>query len=244
MVRSQTHAQGRSFYTSGREAGRGKNDLEFYLAAHPEDPVANGLLGAFLYFSDAVPDVIQILSKILFLPTGNRAQGLEMINLAESGQSAKTEDFRALAMTVNVVFEGRWEEGLPQAIRLQEEYPSYTRMVLPLSAMRLLAPQLESELSQRIELSDSIAMGPSLAEMDTVSLWMSRTYSAWANRLLLGTAAAEKGFAAIVEAAPAEPAYPGVVGGASGVALGVAGGFGLFTSSCCWIAKLNVVGIL
>lgn len=205
MVRSQTHAQGRSFYTSGREAGRGKNDLEFYLATHPQDPVANGLLGAFLYFSDAVPDVIQILSKLLFLPTGNRAQGLEMIDEAKTGQSAKAEDFRTLAMTINVVFEGRWEEGLPQAIRLQEDYPSYTRMVLPLAAMRLLAPQLGAEMSQRIEVSESIAMGPSLAEMDTVSLWMSRTYTAWADRLLLGNAAAEDGFAAIVDAAPAEP---------------------------------------
>ena len=99
--------------------------------------MANGLLGAFLYFTDAVPAILQFISKLMFLPTGDRALGLGMIELAETGQSAKAEDFRTLAMTINVVFEGRWEEGLPQAISLQEDHPAYVRMVLPLSAMRL-----------------------------------------------------------------------------------------------------------
>jgi hypothetical protein len=205
MVRSQTHAQGRSFYTAGREAGRGKNDLEFYLAAHPEDPVSNGLLGAFFYFSDAVPAVLQLLSKIMFLPTGNRAQGLEMIGLAESGQSPKSEDFRTLAMTVNVVFEGRWEEGLPQAIGLQKDYPAYARMALPLSAMRLLAPGLGDELTKRINESEEFANGLPQEDVDEASLWMSRTYKAWIDRILHGPSMAEPGFKTIVAAAPAEP---------------------------------------
>jgi len=205
MVRSQAHAQGRSFYTAGREAGHGKSDLEFYLAAHPADPVANGLVGAFLYFSDAVPAVFQFLSKLIFLPTGNRARGLEMIELAETGQSAKVEDFRTLGMTVNVLFEGRWEEGLPQAISLQEDHPAYVRMVLPLSAMRLLAPGLEAELAARIDVSEAIATNSAATEIDTTSLWMSRTYRAWIDRLLQGPAVAERGFTAIVAAAPAHP---------------------------------------
>ncbi len=205
MVRSQTHAQGRSFYSAGREAGHGKGDLDFYLRAYPDDPLSNGLLGAFLYFSDAVPAILQFISKLMFLPTGNRALGLRMIDLAETGQSAKAEDFRALAMTVNVVFEGRWEEGLPQAIRLQEDYPAYVRMVLPLSAMRLLAPGLGADLTARIDVSEAIVADRPPEEVDTASLWMSRTYRAWIDRLLLGPAAAETGFAAIVEAAPTGP---------------------------------------
>ena len=205
MLRSQTHAQGRSFYTAGREAGRGKGDLEFYLASYPEDPVANGLLGAFLYFTDAVPAVLQFISKLMFMPTGDRARGLRMIELAESGQSAKAEDFRTLVMTVNVLFEGRWEEGLPQAISLQEDYPAYVRMVLPLSAMRMLAPAFGGDLTARSDVSETIVAGRPLEEVDTASLWMSRTYQAWIDRLLLGPLAAEKGFAAIVAAAPTEP---------------------------------------
>lgn len=205
MVRSQTHAQGRSFYSAGREAGRGKKDLETYLAIHPDDPVANGLLGAFLYFSDAVPAILQVLSKLMFLPTGDRTLGLEMIDLAEAGQSAKAEDFRTLAMTVNVVFEGRWEEGLRQAISLQEQYPAYARMVLPLSAMRLLAPGLEAELAARIDVSKAIVTARPSEDVDRPSLWMSLTYRAWIDRLLLGPAEAEKGFAAIIEADPTAP---------------------------------------
>ncbi len=205
MVRSQAHAQGRSFYSAGREAGRGKNDLEFYLASHPNDPAANGLLGAFLYFSDAVPAVLQLVSKLMFLPTGDRAQGLEMIRLAETGPSAKQEDFRTLAMTVNLIFEGRWEDGLPQALNLQERHPAYVRLALPLSAMRLFAPGLGTELEARIEATEAICALRPRADVDTTSLWMNRTYRAWIDRLLRGPAVAEPGFAAIIAANPAEP---------------------------------------
>jgi tetratricopeptide (TPR) repeat protein len=205
MVRSQAHAQGGSFYSAGREAGRGKSDLDFYLAAYPDDPVANGLLGAFLYFTDAVPAIFQMLSKLMFMPTGDRARGLQMITLAENGPSAKVEDFRTLAMTVNVLFEGRWEAGLPQAMRLQAEQPAYVRLALPLSAMRLLAPGLGADLATHIDVTEMVSAGLPAAEVDTASLWMSRTYRAWIDRLLLGPAAAEVGFKAIVAAAPADP---------------------------------------
>ena len=141
----------------------------------------------------------------MFMPTGDRARGLRMIELAETGQSPKAEDFRTLAMTINVVFEGRWEEGLPQALRLQEDYPAYARMVLPLSAMRLLAPGLGDDLTARIEVSEAVVASRPLEEVDIASVWMSRTYTAWIDRLLLGPAQAEKGFAAIVAAAPTEP---------------------------------------
>jgi hypothetical protein len=205
MLRSQTHAQGRSFYSAGRDAGHGKGDLEFYLETYPDDPVANGLLGAFLYFSDAVPAILQFISKLMFLPTGDRARGLRMIELAEVGQSPKAEDFRTLAMTVNVVFEGRWEEGLPRAIKLQEDYPAYARMVLPLSAIRLMAPGWGTDLTARIDATEAILAGRPSEEVDMASLWMSRTYRAWIDRILLGPAAAETGFAAIVASAPSQP---------------------------------------
>ncbi len=205
MLRSQAHAQGRSFYSAGREAGRGKGDLEFYLATHPDDPISNGLLGAFLYFSDAVPAVLQFVSKLMFLPTGDRALGLDMIQRAETGQSPKSEDFRALAMTVNVIFEGRWEEGLPQAISLQERHPAYVRLALPLSAMRLLAPGLGSDLEARIDVTETLVAAAPSATVDSASLWMSRTYRAWVDRVLLGPAAAEPGFATIATAAPSDP---------------------------------------
>ncbi len=205
LVRSQTHAQGGSFYAAGREAGRGKKDLEFYLASHPDDPVANGLLGAFLYFSDAVPAVYQFLSKLVFLPTGDRARGLAMIEVAAAGASAKAVDFHTLAMVVNVLFEGRWEEGLPQAVSLQADYPLYARLTLPLEAMRLLAPGLAANLAERSDAAVARAVASSVAPVDSVSLWMIRTYRAWTDRLLQGPAVAEPEFAAIVAAAPAQP---------------------------------------
>ena len=69
-----------------------------------------------------------------------------------------------------LVFEGRWEEGLPQAISLQEEYPACARLVLPLSAMSLLAPALSAHLATRIDVSEAIVDGGPIEEIDTASI--------------------------------------------------------------------------
>ena len=71
MTKSQIKAVGRDFYGAGRDAGRGKGDLETYLESDPAAPIPNGLIGAYLYFTDAVPKLFQFLSKLLFLPTGD-----------------------------------------------------------------------------------------------------------------------------------------------------------------------------
>ncbi|MEJ2722530.1 MAG: hypothetical protein P8181_15540, partial [bacterium] len=87
MQKGHLQALARSFYSAGRDAGRGKKDLEKYLDSYPNDPVANGMLGAYLYFADAVPKVFKLLSRLLFLPTGDRSRGLEMLYVSIDSES-------------------------------------------------------------------------------------------------------------------------------------------------------------
>jgi len=151
MQKSHIHALGRSFYTAGRDAGKGKSDLEKYLAEYPDNPSANGLLGAFLYFTDAIPGVIKMLSKLLFLPTGDRDRGLEMMHRAVREENPFGVDYTRLLNNVYVFFEGRYEEGLEGATALVDRYPAYPRPVVALATANPFDPIRHIRYTSRID---------------------------------------------------------------------------------------------
>ena len=84
MFMSHVHTYENAFWSAGREAKKGKEDLEWYLERHPDDPVASSLMGAFLYFADTLPKAYKFVSKLLFLPSGDRDRGLAMMEAARA----------------------------------------------------------------------------------------------------------------------------------------------------------------
>ena len=87
MLKSHVHTFERSFWSAGRESKKGKEDLDWYLERHPDDPVASSLMGAFLYFADTLPSAFKFVSKLLFLPAGDRDRGLQMMKTARGTNS-------------------------------------------------------------------------------------------------------------------------------------------------------------
>ncbi len=205
MMKSQAHALGHSFWSAGRDAGKAKKDLDKYLASHPNHPVANGLLGAFLYFTDAVPEVIQMLSKLAMMPTGDRQRGLRMLEVACATNNPLLNDWRMLNLNVSIYFEGRLEEGLPYAEQLHDDFPAYARLALAPAVGRIWAPAQAAAYGARVD--QTVALAEARAEGGEVkpSLWMARFYRAWGDRLLVGSAAARETYEAIVAAAPVRP---------------------------------------
>lgn len=131
MFKSHIRTFERSFWTAGRDAKKGKGDLVEYLSDHPDDPVANGIMGAFLYFADTLPAAFKFISRLLFMPTGDREQGLEMM-VKSCRQSSLIEiDNKTLLYSVYMAFEGRYEDGLGGFERLHRRYPLYPAFVRP-----------------------------------------------------------------------------------------------------------------
>ena len=79
MFKSHIRTFERSFWSAGRDAKKGRNDLRDYLEIRPDDPFANGIMGTFLYFADTLPAAFKFISKLLFMPTGDREEGLRMM---------------------------------------------------------------------------------------------------------------------------------------------------------------------
>lgn len=151
MVKSHVRSFGRSFWSAGRDAKKGKKDLEDYLERFPENNLARGTLGAFYYFADMIPGMFKFLSRLVLLPTGDREKGLLYISQAAAGESLFKTDFEMLLYTIFVLFEGRYEEGLEGIRALWDRYPRYERLGAPTLLLRPFIPMSRPGDDARIE---------------------------------------------------------------------------------------------
>ena len=106
MNKSQLRSFARQWWTAGRDARRGRRDLERYLDRHPDNPLAGGTLGAFLYFASTIPSVFKFVSRILMMPAGDRREGLDRIESAAAAPGAYAPEFETLFRTILLFFEG------------------------------------------------------------------------------------------------------------------------------------------
>lgn len=146
LTKAQLHVLTRSYWSAGRTASHGKDDLERYLRKHPDDADAQGVLGAYFYFADAIPGFVKFLAKLFFIPSGDREKGLDMMRYAATHHGDLSTDWRFVLAAIDLVFDGNFEKGTDEFIRLLEEYPYYTRLAEPIAVVAPLYPARAAEL--------------------------------------------------------------------------------------------------
>jgi tetratricopeptide (TPR) repeat protein len=140
LGKAQLYTLTHSYWSAGRSAARAKGDLEHVLEEDPNNADAQGDLGAFLYFADTLPGVIKFLSKLLFIPSGDRERGLNMLHYAAQTGSRFSPDPEITIAAIYLLFEGRFEDGSVAMKRLIDLYPGYTRLVEPFGVVAPLYP--------------------------------------------------------------------------------------------------------
>ncbi len=151
MFSSHVHTYEKSFWSAGRDAKKGKEDLEWYLEQRPSEPVASSLMGAFLYFADTLPSAYKFVSKLLFLPSGDRDRGLQMMELAQGYDSIQETDNALILYSVYIGFEGRFEEGLEGFAYLRRAFPRHATFVRPEAIMYPLLPRRGSAVGDSLD---------------------------------------------------------------------------------------------
>jgi tetratricopeptide (TPR) repeat protein len=216
MFMSHVHTYEKAFWSAGREAKKGKEDLEWYLDRYPHDPVASSLMGAFLYFADTLPAAYKFVSKLLFLPTGDRDRGLQMMELARGWNSVMETDNALILYSVYLGFEGRYEEGLDGFSHLRRTYPLHSTFVRPDAIMYPLLPR--RTLSFGDSLDAAIARIAALPgdEIDWSTFTLMRFERAYADRFHNPARAVER-FETILRD---DPKHPDWVSGYSAFELG------------------------
>jgi tetratricopeptide (TPR) repeat protein len=182
MVSSHVHTYEKSFWSAGRDAKKGKEDLEWYLQQKPAEPVASSLMGAFLYFADTLPSAYKFVSKLLFLPSGDRDKGLQMMELAQGYDSIQDTDNALILYSVYLGFEGRYEEGLEGFAYLRRVFPRHSTFLRPESIMYPLLPRRGSALGDSLDAA-IVRFGRIPAEqIDETTFTLIRFQRAYADR--------------------------------------------------------------
>jgi tetratricopeptide (TPR) repeat protein len=151
MSKSHLSSFVRKFWRAGRDAKKGKSDLEEYLETHPDDPLALGTLGVFLYFADTIPSIFKYVSKLLFMPTGDRERGLQYLHQATLERSALQTEFEMVLYSIFILFEGRYEDGLDGTLQLLERYPDKPRLASPLALFLPFDPFATADYARRVD---------------------------------------------------------------------------------------------
>src|SRR5262249_11361809 len=204
MLMSHVHTYENAFWSAGREAKKGKEDLEWYLKGHPDDPIASSLMGAFLYFADTLPSAYKFVSKLLFLPSGDRDRGLKMMEDARAMDNPIGVDNLLILDSVYLGFEGRYEEGLAGFRELEAQYPLHATFVRPAAIMAPLLPRLSSERSDSLDSRAATVSSLDERRIDSSTCTLIAFERAYADRFYNPTRSIER-FEKILQDNPKHP---------------------------------------
>ncbi len=109
-------------YGAARDGAHAKNDIQQYLKLQPDDADADLALGTYNYFASLAPAYANVLRVLLFLPSGDRAEGIkELENAAAHGRLFAVQAQRILVSIY--AYEGRPADAAAVGEQLVREFP-------------------------------------------------------------------------------------------------------------------------
>jgi tetratricopeptide (TPR) repeat protein len=141
LFRAQLHALSNQYWAAGRQAKRGKDDLDRVLRLDPQNPDAQGVLGTYLYFADILPGVVKVARTLVRVPGGDLERGLAALQYATRQNGYNRQDAAAILATIWFAFEGRWDDATRAFEALARDYPDNARLHEPLAVLDLYLPQ-------------------------------------------------------------------------------------------------------
>jgi hypothetical protein len=109
--------------SAARDAARAKRYAEDYLERHPEHGDAYLTLGIYNYYAGIAPTFVRIMRVLLFLPGGDRTEGLKQIERAARDGSLFAPVAQGLLGVIYGTIEGRLRDSIALGERLVAQYP-------------------------------------------------------------------------------------------------------------------------
>lgn len=107
-----------SYFSAGRDAGKGKKYLEQVIEAEPTQYDAYYNLGVYNYFAGTLPGFAKVLKTLFFLPSGDKEKGLTLLKIA--GQ--KSGYFGEESQLLLARFYADFEEQPLDALRIVQSF--------------------------------------------------------------------------------------------------------------------------
>ena len=159
---------GKGMWGAARDGATAKNYSDAYVARHPEHGDAYLSLGLYNYYVSLAPSYFKAVSWLLFLPSGNRAEGLKQIERAASTGQWFAPRARLVLMDIYSSLEQRPSEALAIGRRLEERYPDNDHVGLALADV-YLGPALEDRDRAAEIYQGLIDRAPNDAGLDTTA---------------------------------------------------------------------------
>ena len=122
-MRAQLAATENEWWTTAQLGKKMKRNAEILVKKDPDYNEAYYFLGSFNYFADALPSYLKFLRTFMFLPGGNRNQGLkQLIRAYDKGNLVSAESGRTLAV-IYTYYEKIPEYGTQMCKNLLVRYP-------------------------------------------------------------------------------------------------------------------------
>jgi hypothetical protein len=113
----------KGMWGAARDAAKAKGYSDSYVKRHPEHGDGYLTLGLYNYYVDIAPAFVRVMRFLLFLPAGNRAEGLKQIERAAAEGDLVAPIAQQNLLVIYSLFEGRAEEAVSLAARLQQRFP-------------------------------------------------------------------------------------------------------------------------
>jgi tetratricopeptide (TPR) repeat protein len=127
----------KGLWGAARDAAKSKGYAEDYISRHPEHGDAYLTLGLYNYYVDIAPGLVKVLRVLLFLPSGNRAEGLKQLERASREGRLFAPLAEVALADIKGSYEGRLDQAIPQVERLVRRFPGNAEMRLTLASMYL-----------------------------------------------------------------------------------------------------------
>jgi tetratricopeptide (TPR) repeat protein len=114
----------KGLWGAARDGAKAKGYIDTYVKEHPETGDAYFVLGVYNYYADLAPTFFKALRFMLFVPPGNRVEGLKQIERAASQGALFGPRAQLLLVELYSTLEGRPAEAVTIGERLQSQYPA------------------------------------------------------------------------------------------------------------------------
>jgi tetratricopeptide (TPR) repeat protein len=136
LLRAQHRVEyGLGMIGAARDGTKARSHIEAYLKEHPEDGDAYFVLGMYNYYVDIAPAFVRFLRFLLFMPGGDRVEGLRQIERAAAEGKLFGPFARTILMEIYSGLEGRGPDAVAVGDSLQREYPHNDEVALTLAGI-------------------------------------------------------------------------------------------------------------
>jgi hypothetical protein len=125
----------KGMWGAARDAAKAKGYIDGFVKKFPETGDGYLVLGLYNYYVDIAPTFVKFISFFLFLPGGDRVQGLKQVEKAAAEGTLFAPVAKTMLVEIYSEYEGRGTEAVKIGEQLHQQYPTNDELTFTLGGI-------------------------------------------------------------------------------------------------------------